>query len=81
MALLSGLEIIFVLLIVGILFLLSIRGRRRGLSLLPFLVIGLLLLAVLFLGKGLMTFFASTVLLAVLVFVLLAVILLSRTRR
>jgi hypothetical protein len=81
MALLSGLEILFVLLIVGILFLLSIRGRKRGLSPLPFLIIGLLLFAVLFLGRGLLAFFTSTVLLTVLVLVLLAVILLSRTRR
>jgi hypothetical protein len=81
MALLSGLEILIVLLIVAILFLLSIRGGRRSLSLLPFLVIGLLLLAVLFLGKGLMTFFASTVLLTLLVLVLLAVSVYSLTRR
>jgi hypothetical protein len=81
MALLSGLEILFVLLIVGILFLLTIRGRKRSLSPLPFLIIGLLLLAVLLLGKGLLAFFASTVLLTILVLVLVAVILLILTRR
>ncbi len=81
MALLSGLEILFVLLIVGLLFLLSIRGRKRGLSPLPFLIIGLLLFAVLLLGKGLLAFFASMVLLTILVLVLVAVILLILTRR
>lgn len=81
MALLSGLEILFVLLIVGILFLLSTRGRKRNLSWLPFMIIGLLLLAVLFLGKGLLAFFTSTVLLTVLVLVLVAVLVFSRTRR
>ncbi len=81
MALLSGLEILFVLLIVGILFLLTTRGRKRSLSPLPFLIIGLLLLAVLLLGKGLLAFFASTVLLTILVLVLVAVILLILTRR
>lgn len=81
MALLSGLEILLVLLIVGALFLLSVRGRRRSVSALPYLVVGLLLLAVLFLGKAVFSLFWGNLLLTLLVLVLVAVIVFSWTRR
>ena len=83
MALLSGLEILLILLIVGALFLLSVRGRKRrgSVSALPYLIVGLLLLAVLFLGKAVFALFWGNLLLTLLVLILLAVIVFSWTRR
>jgi hypothetical protein len=81
MALLSGLEILLVVLIVSLLFLLSVRFEKRRLNPLPFLFVALLILAVFFLGRALLAFFAITVLLTLVVLVLLAVIVFRLTLR
>lgn len=82
MALLSSLELLFVVLIVGLLFLLSIRAERGSrLNVLPFLIIGLLLLGIFSLGRLLLAYFAITVLLTLTVIVLLAITILRLMRR
>lgn len=82
MALLSGLELLFVVLVVGLLFLLSIRVERRDrFNFLPFLIIGLLLLAIFSLGRLLLAYFTITVLLTLTVAVLLAITIMRLIRR
>lgn len=81
MALLSGLELLFVVLAVGLLFILSIRVERRSrFNVLPFLIIGLLLLAVFSLGRLLLAYFKIAVLLALMVIVLIAMAVLGRVK-
>ena len=74
MALLSGLELLFVVLIVGFLFIVNVRVQRKNrFSLLPFLIIGFLLLAIFHLSGLLVAFFTLTVLATLVILVLLAI--------
>ena len=82
MALLSGLELLFVVLVVGLLFILSVRVQRQGrLNVLPFVLIGLLLLGVFSLGRLLLAYVALALLLTLVVAVLLAITAMRLTRR
>jgi lipopolysaccharide export LptBFGC system permease protein LptF len=82
MALLGALELLFVVLVVGLLFLLSVRVQRQGrLNVLPSVIIGLLLLGVFSLSKLLLTYVAITLILALMVAVLVAFAALRLTHR
>lgn len=79
---LGALELLFVVLVVGLLFLLSVRVQRQGrLNVLPSVIIGLLLLGVFSLSKLLLTYVAITLILALMVAVLVAFAALRLTHR
>jgi hypothetical protein len=71
MSLLSGIEILVVLLIVGVLFLLTVRLRTPSSNVVLLLVVGLLLVGLISLSKLAMALFGGIVFLVVLVALLI----------
>jgi hypothetical protein len=63
---LSGFDFLAVLLVIGLLIVLSVRLRVRGHTILLLIIIGVLLLALISLGKLTMTLFATVLVLGVL---------------
>jgi len=70
---LNGIEILSVLIVVGLLFLLSIRIRTRISTVILTLIIALLLLTLISVGKLAMTLFGAVVFLAALVVLLVLI--------
>ena len=69
MGLLSGVELVAVILLVGGLFLLSIRSGTRRSNVILVLIVALLLMALMSLSKLTMTLFGATIFLGALVIV------------
>jgi hypothetical protein len=76
MGAISGSELLFVLVIVGLLFLLGLRIERKGRrpNVLPILLVGLLLLVVFYLSRLVFAIFAYTLLLIIAVGILLVLL-------
>jgi hypothetical protein len=75
MSLLSGFELVFVLLAIGILLLLSIRFRIQKSTAMFLVIIAVLFLGLISLSKLAMTLFGTTLLLAIVVALLIVMIL------
>lgn len=73
MSLLSGFEVLVVLLVVGMLFLLTIRLRTRTSNVILTLIIALLLLALISLGKMTMALFSATLFLGALLVLFISI--------
>lgn len=78
--LLSDVELLFVLAVIGILLLLGIRSRTRTYNVILVLIVAVLLLALIFLSKVAMTLFGVTLILGTLV-VLFALMYMRRSWR
>jgi hypothetical protein len=73
MALLSGFELLFVLLVVGFLFLLGVRLRTRSSTIMLVLIVGLLLVGLISLSKLTMALFGAALLLGAIVVLLVLI--------
>lgn len=71
MSLLSGIELLSVILVVGVLFLVSLRLRTRSSTLVLLLIVTLLLLGLIYLSKLTMALVGATLFLAALVVLLI----------
>lgn len=83
MSVLSGLEIIVILAVLGILLLVGVRTGRtsKSLNILPYVVIGILLLALFSMGRLILTLALTSILLILLLIFLLAMILMRSGKR
>ncbi len=83
MSVLSGLEIIVVLAVLGILLLVGVRTGRtsKSLNILPYVVIGILLLVLFSMGRLILTLASTSILLILLLIFLLAMILTRSGKR
>jgi len=79
----SGLEIVVILAVLGILLLVGVRTGRTGksLNILPYVVVGILLLVLFSMGRLILTLASTSILLILLLIFLLAMILMRSGKR